>query len=47
MRYLVDSDYLVDALAGVPAAVVLLDQLADDGIGISIVSYGEVFEGAF
>jgi tRNA(fMet)-specific endonuclease VapC len=47
VRYLVDSDYLVDALAGIPTAVALLEQLADDGIGIGIVSYGEVFEGAF
>jgi tRNA(fMet)-specific endonuclease VapC len=47
VRYLVDSDYLVDALAGVSAAVALLGQLAGDGAGINIVSYGEIFEGAF
>jgi len=47
VRYLVDSDYLVDALVGIPSATILIEGLAGDGVGISIVSYGEVFEGAF
>ncbi len=46
MRYLVDSDWLIDAFRGVPAAVELLAQLRDDGLAVSIVSYGELFEGA-
>ena len=46
MRYLVDSDWLVDALIGIPAAVDLLDRLSAEGTGVSIVSYGELFEGA-
>ena len=46
MRYLVDSDWLVDALIGIPAAVDLLDHLSAEGTGVSIVSYGELFEGA-
>ena len=46
MRYLVDSDVLIDAFRGVPAAVDLLAQLRDDGLAVSIVSYGELFEGA-
>ena len=46
MRYLVDSDWLVDALVGVPAAVDLLDRLSVEGIGVRTVSCGELFEGA-
>lgn len=46
MRYLVDSDWLIDAFLGVPAAVNLLARLRDDGLAVSIVSYGELFEGA-
>ncbi len=47
MRYLIDSDWLVDAYIGVPASVGVLDRLSDQGLGVSIVSYGEIFEGAF
>lgn len=47
MMYLVDSDYLVDALIGIPQATRLLEQLAVEGLGVSIVSYGEIIEGAF
>ena len=47
MRHLVDSDYLVDALVGVPASVRVLERLSDEELGVSIVSYGEIFEGAF
>lgn len=47
MRYLVDSDWLVDAFIGIPASVRVLDRLTDQGLGVSIVSYGEIFEGAF
>jgi len=46
VRYLVDSDWLIDAFLGVPAAVNLLAQLRGDGLAVSIVSYGEHFEGA-
>ena len=46
MRYLVDSDWLIDAFTGIPAAVDLLAQLRDDGLAVSIISYGELFEGA-
>ena len=47
MSHLVDSDYLIDALAGVPAALGTLDRLGDAGPAVSIVSSGELFEGAF
>jgi tRNA(fMet)-specific endonuclease VapC len=47
MSYLVDSDWLIDALAGIPTATEPLAQLSDDGMAISIVTLGEVLEGAY
>ena len=46
MSYLVDSDWLIDAFVGVPTAVQLLAGLRGDGLAVSIISYGELFEGA-
>lgn len=45
MRYLVDTDWVVDYLTGLPRAVELVHLLAPEGIGISLVTYGEVYEG--
>lgn len=47
MSYLVDSDVLIDGLTGVPAALDLFARLRHRGLAVSIVSHGEVFEGAF
>lgn len=47
MKYLIDTDVLIDASIGVPRVVRTLDQLSRQGIGVSIISYGEFFEGAF
>ncbi len=47
MRYLVDSDYLIDAAGGIPGAVRTLERLSDQGLAVSIVAVGEVYEGAF
>jgi predicted nucleic acid-binding protein len=46
VTYLVDSDWLIDAFLGVPAAVNLLARLRHEGLAVSIISYGELFEGA-
>jgi tRNA(fMet)-specific endonuclease VapC len=46
VSYLVDSDRLIDARIGIPAAVSLLASLRAEGLAVSIVSYGELFEGA-
>jgi tRNA(fMet)-specific endonuclease VapC len=46
VSYLIDSDWLIDAFVGVPAAVNLLARLRDEGLAVSIISYGELFEGA-
>jgi tRNA(fMet)-specific endonuclease VapC len=47
VRYLADTDYLIDASGGIPAAVRTLDRLSDAGVAVSIVSLGELFEGAY
>jgi tRNA(fMet)-specific endonuclease VapC len=47
LNYLVDSDWIIDALAGVRSAVVALRQHTASGLAVSIISLGEVFEGAY
>jgi tRNA(fMet)-specific endonuclease VapC len=47
VSYLADTDYLIDASGGIPAAVRTLRQVAGQGIAVSIVSLGELFEGAY
>ncbi len=47
MSYLIDSDRLIDAITGVATALHLLDDLSSEGVAVSIVSLGELFEGAF
>lgn len=47
MSYLVDSDWLIDALVGVAAAVEPLERHASDGLAVSIVAFGELYEGAY
>jgi predicted nucleic acid-binding protein len=47
VRYLLDTDWLIDALADRPRERHALEQLSDDGIGISIICLGELYEGAY
>lgn len=47
MRYLVDTDWVIHALHGSPAVVRRLEELTDDGIGISIISAAELYQGVF
>lgn len=47
MRYLVDTDWVIDVIKGFPSAVEILEQLIADGIAVSIVSFGELYEGAY
>jgi tRNA(fMet)-specific endonuclease VapC len=47
VTYLVDSDWLVDAMVGVQSALTALQRHAIDGLAVSIISVGELFEGAF
>ncbi len=46
MSYLIDTDWLIDVLLSVPAAVSAVERLSGQDLGVSVVSYGELFEGA-
>lgn len=47
MTYLVDSDWVADWLAGTASAIRLLSTLSQDGLAISLVTYGEIYEGIY
>ncbi|MCC7022201.1 MAG: type II toxin-antitoxin system VapC family toxin [Thermomicrobiales bacterium] len=47
MKYPIDTDWLLDVIAGLPSATQRLDAARPDGLGVSIVSHGELFEGVF
>jgi predicted nucleic acid-binding protein len=47
VRYLVDSDYIIDAIARISDSLAVLDRLSVDGLAVSIVTLGELFEGAY
>ena len=47
MRYLVDTDWVIHALHGSPAVAQRLEELTNDGIGISIISTAELYQGVF
>jgi predicted nucleic acid-binding protein len=48
VNYLIDTDWIVDWLKGTAAATTLLQSLATSGaFAISIISYGEVYEGIY
>ena len=45
MRYLLDADWTISFLNGRPAAVELVAGLLDDGVALSVITCGEVYEG--
>jgi len=47
MPYLLDSDWIINALARRPHTVSTLDRLASQGISVSLITVGEIYEGAF
>jgi tRNA(fMet)-specific endonuclease VapC len=47
MAYLLDVDWVIQAQIGRQHAVATLNRLAGQRIGISIVTVGEIYEGAF
>ena len=46
-RYLVDTDWVIDVLHGQEAAIHTLLHLAPQGLAVSLISYGELYEGAY
>lgn len=47
MKYLVDSDYVADYLGARLPAMQLLSSLAKDDLFISLITYGEIYEGIY
>jgi len=47
MTHLVDSDWVADWLTGKSQAVQLLSSLGRDGLAISLITYGEIYEGIY
>jgi tRNA(fMet)-specific endonuclease VapC len=47
MRYLVDSDKVAAYLKGRTDTTSLLNSLIPDGLAISLVTYGEIYEGIY
>jgi predicted nucleic acid-binding protein len=47
MKYLIDSDYVADYLVAKPQATELLTKLSQDSIAISLITYGEIYEGIY
>jgi predicted nucleic acid-binding protein len=45
--YLVDTDWLIDVINGQQTATQVLADLSDDGIAVGLISYGELYEGAY
>ena len=45
MKYLIDTDWVIDALGGVGSAVEMLDNISDDGVAISMITLGELYDG--
>jgi predicted nucleic acid-binding protein len=45
-HYLLDTDWVVDILNGQEKAIHTAVELASSGLAISIISYGELYEGA-
>ena len=47
MRYLVDTDWVIHALHGNLAVIRRLEEMTDEGIGISVISTAELYQGVF
>lgn len=45
MQYQVDSDWTIDYLNGIPRIVKALNGFLPDGVGISIISMAEIYDG--
>lgn len=47
MRYLVDTSWVIDYMNGVPQVVERFDELLPQGIGLSIISLAELYDGVY
>lgn len=47
LRYLIDTDWTIHYLNGLPDVVRRVDGLRDEGVALSIVSLAELYEGVY
>ncbi len=47
MRYLLDTDWVIDHLHSVERVVQMLEELSPEGLGLSVISPAELYEGVF
>jgi len=47
MKYLIDTDWVVNHLRGVGRVTDKLEELADSGLALSIISLAELYEGIY
>ena len=47
LRFLVDTDWVIEYLRGTPAMVTRLTELQPQGLALSIISLAELYEGVF
>ncbi len=47
VRYLVDTDWAIHYLNGNPGIVTRLNELQPNGLGLSVVSLAELYEGIY
>jgi tRNA(fMet)-specific endonuclease VapC len=47
VKYLVDTDWVADYLKAREPALATLNRLVADGLAISIISFGEIYEGIY
>ena len=43
--FLIDTDWVIDVLNDIPAAIDVITRLSGSGLGISLVTYGELYQG--
>lgn len=46
-RYLIDTDWVIHYLNGHPKIVERLEELREEGVGLSVVSLAELYEGVY
>ena len=47
MKYLIDTDWIIDHLKGEAEVARKLEELAPEGLAISMISLAELYEGVF
>lgn len=47
MKYLIDSDKVAEFLKGIPNTIRLISSLPQDELAISLITYGEIYEGIY